>query len=134
MRERDKKHKTSKKKKTIPSFTSQLHTATIALPGRPHDQSPTQRCIVWHLDVAPVQGQLIEKNVKKKASLSSANFYLRITFDKAKVLHHCSFCWQPKAKENESHAVRDEPRPVAQTHGCPERCILCVFSCVFFFF
>ena len=33
---------------------------------------------------------------------------------------------------NTVHAVRDEPRPVAQTHGCAERCISCFFSCVFF--
>ena len=66
-----------------------------------------------------------DKNVRKKASLSSANLYLPITFNKAKVLHDCSFCMQPKAKEKRK-------LPGAQTHGCAERCILCFFSCVFF--
>ena len=63
---------------------------------------------------------------RKKASLSSANLYLPITFHKAKVLHDCSFCMQPKGREKRK-------LPSVQTHGCAERCILCFFLVRFFF-
>ena len=101
MRERDKKTQNCNKKKTL-SFTSQLHPATAALPGCPHDQSPSQRCLIWHLaiDVAPVWSQLTEKNVKFFLPLPhfprqiSISHHLR----QGKVLHDCSFCMQPKGK------------------------------------
>ena len=120
------------------SFTSQLHPATAALPGCPYDQSPSQRCIIWHfaIDVAPVLGQLTEKNVKFfsfTSPLSSANLYLRITFDKAKILHDCSFCMQPKGKGKTKTTLCVTNRALSQTHGCAKWCILCFFSRVFFF-
>ena len=144
MRERDKKTQNFKKKNTL-SFTSQLHPATAALPGRPHNQPPSQRCIIWHLpiDVAPVLGQLTEKNVKFSLQLPhfprQISIFVSPSTRQIKGPARFSAVSQRYAtkrqKKNENHPVRDESVQcsLAQTHSCAKRCILCFFLVCFFF-
>ena len=87
------------------------------------------------IDVATSLGPTYREECEVFSStspLSSANLYLRITFDKAKVLHDCSFCMQPKGKGKTKTTLCVTNRALSQTHGCSKRCILC-FSRVFFF-
>ena len=121
MRARDKKTKTSKK--NILSFINQLHPATTALPGCTHDQSLSQRCIFWHLNVAPVQGRE-ECEEKKPHFPRQISIFLSPSTRQRSCTTAVSACNQ-RQRKNENFPVHK--------HMAAQNVAFCVFfSCVFF--
>ena len=137
-----KKHKTSKKKKHSAAVTAKLlHQPAPPCDGsasclsswsitKPtfHYLAPRDRCCT---SLGPIYREECEV-FSSTSPLSSANLYLRITFDKAKVLHDCSFCIQPKGKGKTKTTLCVTNRALSQTNGCAKRCILCFFLVCFF--
>ena len=116
--------KTKTSKKNILSFIHQLHPATTALPGCPHDQSLSQRCIIWHLNVAPVQGRE-ECEEKKPHFPRQISIFLSPSTRQRSCTTAVSAC-NERQRKNENSPVHK--------HMAAQNVVFCVFfSCVFFF-
>ena len=118
-----KKQKLQKKKKTILSFINQLHPATTALPGCPHDQSLSQRCIIWHLNIAPVQGRE-ECEEKKPHFPRQISIFLSPSTRQRSCTTAVSACNQ-RQRKNENSPVHK--------HMAAQNVAFCVFFSCFFF-